>query len=253
MNIVKLVLIFFLFPSFLLQLTLYLEICTGYSFTSLIQICSQFFSTGGLKLNGVYFKLDLCISNWKEMLVWVLTIYSCSLAAFFSVSFSVSHIFVSFCSELYFSRPDFSNRLIQLSCTHQVSYAPHAFHMLSSLGVSAGVKKITVVVTWLQGCIKTDCVHFIGELFCSKLGLNLSLLLTMPGLYSAACSHYSSSLSHKSPPHVWMAWMALPAALSSTPGLGRWLLHWPLPIQRDPDLLMAPKASAYRGTVDSCL
>lgn len=67
--------------------------------------------------------------------------------------------------------------------------------MLSSLGVSAVVKKITVVVTWLQGCIKTDCVHFIGELFCSKLGLNLSLLLTMPGLYSAVCSHCSSSLT----------------------------------------------------------
>lgn len=139
---------------------------------------------------------------------WLLQ--SCSLFLCLSLYPTALHLFLLW---TVFSRPNFPSGLIQLPRTHQVEYAPHASPVPSSLGVSAGVKKITVVVTWLQGCIKTDCVCFTAalysELFCSKLGLILSSLLTMPGLYAAVCSQCGSSLccSCNSLPCLWPAWM----------------------------------------------
>ena len=96
--------------------------------------------------------------------------------------------------------------------------------------------------------IKTKNVCFIGELFCSKLGLNLSLLLTMPDLCSAVCSHCSSSLADVTD---LIAWMSLPTAHPVPQGdrhsrrAGRRLLHGLLPIQRDPDLLMATRSPPH--------
>lgn len=76
----------------------------------------------------------------------------------------------------------------------------------------------------------------------------------MPGLYSAVCSHCSSSLTAITALLVF-EWHECPFLLcmSRVTHMGWAGGFWPLPIQRDPDLLLAPKASPYRVTVDSCL
>lgn len=175
---------------------------------------------------------------------WLLQ--SCSLFLCLSLYPTALHPFLLW---TVFSRPDFPSGLIQLPRTHQIEYAPHASPVPSSLGVSAGVKKITVVVTWLQGCIKTDCVCFTAalysELFCSKLGLILSSLLTMPGLSAAVCSHCGSSLccSCNSLPCLWPAWVALPAAPTPCCRIPRGVGSHP--IHRDPGFLRATRYSSY--------
>lgn len=76
----------------------------------------------------------------------------------------------------------------------------------------------------------------------------------MPGLYSAVCSHCSSSLSAITALLMfgWHECLFL-LCMSRVTHMGWAGGFQPLPIQRDPDFLLAPKASPYRGTVDVCL